>query len=134
VRTIGIWDNSNSQYGALGVWAALEAGAEVSNSYWQAVEKHWLGCQLPDGEWAYTGYGDMGRMSMTVAGITTLLVAEDQLDAKAVVTTLGHAPFPPALLHGLNWLETGNNSVTMPGNWRTYALFGLERAALASGF
>jgi hypothetical protein len=134
LRELDGWDNSNSQYGALGVWAALEAGVEVPNAYWQAVEKHWLRCQLPDGEWAYRGYGDMGRMSMTVAGITTLLVAEDQLDAKAVVTTLGHAPFPPALLHGLNWLEAGNNSVTLPPTWPSYSLFGLERAALASGF
>jgi hypothetical protein len=133
-RLFGGWDNSNSQYGALGVWAALEAGIEVPNSFWKAVDKHWLSCQLPDGEWAYTGYGDMGRMSMTVAGITTLLVAEDQLDQHAVVATLGHAPYSAALLHGLTWLEAGNNSVRLPANWDTYALFGLERAALASGF
>jgi hypothetical protein len=130
----GTWDNSNSQYGALGVWAALEAGVEVPNSFWMAVQKHWLSCQLPDGEWAYTGYGDMGRLSMTVAGITTLLVTEDQLDARLVVNQLGHPPFTPALQHGLNWLESGNNSVRLPANWRTYNLFGLERAALASGF
>jgi hypothetical protein len=129
----GGWDNSNSQYGALGVWAALEAGVEVSNSYWSAVQKHWLGCQLPDGEWGYTGYGAMGRLSMTVAGITTLLVTEDQLDARAVVSSLGHPPFTPALQRGLNWLEFGDNSVRLPQTWRTYNLFGLERAALASG-
>jgi hypothetical protein len=133
-RPVGSWDNSNSQYGALGVWAALEAGVEVPNSFWQAVQKHWLGCQLPNGEWAYTGYGDMGRLSMTVAGITTLLVTEDQLDARTVVNTLGHPPFTPALQRGLNWLEAGNNSVRLPVQWRTYNLFGLERAALASGF
>ena len=134
VQLTGAWDNSNSQYGALGVWAALDAGVEVPNSFWQAVQKHWLGCQLPDGEWAYTGYGDMGRMSMTVAGITTLLVTEDQLDARATLSTLGHPPFASALLRGLNWLEAGDNSVRLPADWRTYNLFGLERAALASGF
>jgi hypothetical protein len=131
---IGGWDNSNSQYGALGVWAGLEAGVEVSNSYWNAVQKHWLTCQLPDGQWGYTGYGSMGQLSMTVAGITTLLVTEDQLDARVVVTSLGHPPFTPALQRGLNWLEFGDNSVRLPGMWRTYNLFGLERAALASGF
>ena len=130
----GNWDNSNSQYGALGVWAALEAGVEVSNSFWTAVQKHWLGCQLPNGEWGYRGYGDVGRLSMTVAGITTLLVTEDQLDQRAVLTTLGHPPFTPALQKGLNWLESGDNSVRLPATWRTYNLFGLERAALASGF
>jgi hypothetical protein len=128
------WDNSNSQYGALGVWAALEAGVEVPNSFWLAVQKHWLDCQLPDGEWGYLGYGTMGRLSMTVAGITTLLVTEDQLDAREVVATLGHQPFNPNLQRGLNWLEAGNNSVRIPQSWRAYNLFGLERAALASGF
>jgi hypothetical protein len=133
-RFTGGWDNSNSQYGALGVWAALDAGVEVPTAYWRAVQKHWLSCQLPDGEWGYTGYGSMGRLSMTVAGITTLLVTEDQLDARAVVTTLGHEPFTPALARGLKWLEAGDNAVRLPANWRTYNLFGLERAALASGF
>ena len=128
------WDNSNSQYGALGVWAAMDAGVDIPNSFWTAVQQHWLSCQLPDGEWAYGGYGDMGRLSMTVAGITTLLVAEDQLDAKSVVNLLGHPPFTPALAHALTWLEAGDNSVTLPETWRTYNLFGLERAALASGF
>jgi len=128
------WDNSNSQYGALGVWAALEAGVEVSNTFWTAVQKHWLGCQLPNGEWGYHGYGEMGRLSMTVAGITTLLVTEDQLDQREVLAKLGHPPFTPALQKGLNWLEAGDNSVRLPAYYRTYNLFGLERAALASGF
>jgi hypothetical protein len=133
-RFSGPWDNSNSQYGALGVWAAIEAGVTVSNSYWLAVQKHWLNCQLPDGEWAYGGYGDMGRMSMTVAGITTLLVAQDQLGSASLGNALGQAPYSKVLQNGLNWLEAGNNSVHLPDYWRTYALFGLERAALASGF
>jgi hypothetical protein len=133
-RFTGPWDNSNSQYGALGVWAALEAGVSVPNAYWLAVQKHWLGCQLPDGEWAYGGYGDMGRMSMTVAGITTLLVAQDQLGSSESVNTLGQPPYSKVLQNGLNWLEAGDDSVKLPDYWRSYALFGLERAALASGF
>jgi hypothetical protein len=128
------WDNSNSQYGALGVWAAAEAGVEVPASFWNRVRKHWLQCQLRDGEWSYAGYADSGRHSMTVAGITTLFVTEDQLDARAVIATLGHEPFTPALRRGLDWLEQGDNSVDLAYGWRTYDLFGLERAALASGF
>jgi hypothetical protein len=129
------WDNSNSQYGALGVWAASEAGVEVSSSFWEQIQRHWVTCQLPDGEWGYAPFTDTGRLSMTVAGITTLFVTEDQLDVRKIVTTLGHAPFTPALTRGLNWLEAGDNSVDLPdGQWRSYNLFGLERAALASGF
>ena len=40
------WDNSNSQYGLLGVWAGAEVGIEVPDEYWLDVEKHWLACQL----------------------------------------------------------------------------------------
>lgn len=131
------WDNSNSQYGALGVWAASEAGAEVPFSYWTEVEQHWLRCQLPTGEWGYTNSGP-GQLSMTLAGITTLFVTQDQLGASAAAATassaLGRPPFTPALAKGLKWLETDNNAVELPWRWRTYNLYGLERAALASGF
>jgi len=130
------WDNSNSQYGALGVWSADEAGVSVPQSYWTEVEQHWLGCQLPSGEWAYAGPSEFGRLSMTVAGITTLFVTQDQLSGShaANVSVLGQPPFTRALARGLQWLESGDNSVTLPLHWRTYNLYGLERAALASGF
>lgn len=129
-----LWDNSNSQYGALGVWAAEEAGVEVPNAYWQSVEKHWLDCQLSTGEWGYSPGTNNGRLSMTVAGITMLFVTQDQLGAEKVPTHLGLPPFTPALARGLNWLETGDHSVTLPFDQLTYNLYGLERAALASGF
>ncbi len=128
------WDNSNSQYGALGVWAAAEAGVEVPGSFWNRVQQHWLDCQLKDGQWAYAAYTRSGRLSMTVAGLTTLFVASDQLEARAVVATVGHPPFTPAIRRSIDWLEAGNNSIDLPESWRTYNLFGLERAALASGF
>ncbi len=131
----GLWDNSNSQYGALGVWAASETGLEVPHAFWAAVQRHWLQSQLPDGQWGY-GPGDTSpRLSMTVAGITTLFVTQDQLNSSN--TGLEHPPFIPALDHGLQWLETADNSVDLsgvPGQYQTYNLYGLERAALASGF
>jgi hypothetical protein len=137
------WDNSNSQYGALGVWSAAETqiGIEVPSTFWPAVHQHWVECQFPDGQWGYnlfseagaTGRGG-GRLSMTVAGITTLFVAEDNMDIRTVATTLGRPPFSAPLQKGLNWLETGDHSVDLPDQWETYNLYGLERAALASGF
>ena len=138
-RLAGNWDNSNSQYGAYGVWAAADAGVEVSLAYWAAVRQHWTDSQLVDGEWPYLGGGPGsaygGRTSMTVAGITSLLVAEDQTDVRDVVAAVGHPPFTPALARGLDWIEAGDRSVALPaGSYRTYGLYGVERAALASGF
>ncbi len=123
------WDNSNSQYGALGVWAASEAGYDVPGGYWIKVRQHWLDCQLSSGQWAYSNGDSVPRLSMTVAGITTLFIAQDQLLNAAAVKAV-----PEALARGLNWLETGDNSVTLTGLSVPYNLYGLERAALASGF
>jgi ribosomal protein S27E len=135
------WDNSNSQYGALGVWSASETqiGIEVPSTFWPEVHQHWVECQLTDGEWGYNqmfeGARGGGRLSMTVAGITTLFVAEDNMDIRTVATTLGRPPFSAPLQKGLDWLETGDHSVDLPAaQWETYNLYGLERAALASGF
>ena len=43
------WDNSNSQYGLLGVWAGAEVGMEVPDEYWQSVEQHWVSTQFKTG-------------------------------------------------------------------------------------
>jgi hypothetical protein len=126
------WDNSNSQYGLLGVWSAAEIGAEVNSTYWAAVENHWTRCQLEDGAWDYSGRGGgNGRISMSVAGVASLFVTHDYLDAPRIGGQVGREPFSRALAKGLAYLETGDNAVNLDGG---YTLYGLERAGLASGF
>lgn len=130
----GSWDNSNSQYGLLGVWSAAEAGVEVPRPYWAAVQNHWMEEQCTTGEWGYhTGGSRNGRPSMTVAGLASLFVTHDYLDAATYGSAVGRAPFTPALARGLAWIETGDN---LPANFRHdgYSLYGLERVGLASGF
>jgi hypothetical protein len=129
----GPWDNSNSQYGLLGVWSGAEVGSEVNNAYWMAVEQHWTKSQLEDGSWGYAGYGEggTGRLSMAVAGIASLFVTHDYLDAPKFGTTVGRAPFSPALRKGLAWLETDDRPVSPQDG---YSLYGIERVGLASGF
>ncbi|HEY7118380.1 MAG TPA: DUF4159 domain-containing protein [Tepidisphaeraceae bacterium] len=129
----GGWDNSNSQYGLLGVWSAAEIGAEVNTSYWQAVENHWTRCQNANGTWDYAGFGRNGdgRISMTVAGIASLFVTHDYLDAPKIGSQVGREPFSKALQRGLDYLEFNDNSVNLSGG---YTLYGLERVGLASGF
>src|SRR5581483_7172166 len=70
------WDNSNSQYGLIGVWNCAEAGLSVPNRYWQGVEAHWTGCQTPGGTWDYRGNAGT-NWAMTMAGITALSVCRD---------------------------------------------------------
>jgi hypothetical protein len=127
------WDNSNSQYGLLGVWAGAEAGVEVPSSYWNAVEQHGVGCQNPDGQWNNAA-GPGGFISMTAAGLASLFVTHDWLDAPKYARVVGREPFSPSLQRGLNWLEQGDNAVTISGGHTGYTLYGIERVGLASGF
>ena len=135
-RRLNRWDNSNSQYGLLGVWSAAEAGFAVPAAYWKEVEDHWTTNQLPNGEWAYRrpDAGD-ARLSMTVAGIASLFVTHDWLVAPKFGNDVGRDPFSPPLLKGLNWLENANDAVDVSSTREVnYTYYGIERAGLASGF
>ena len=129
------WDNSNSQYGLLGVWAATDAGRTVPSSFWDDVENHWVSCQCTDGSWGYVGSSATGSLSMTCAAITSLSVVADQ---QVLTSGRGGRDARPraaaAVRSGLRWLDTGDHSVQIGGLFAGYTLYGLERAALASGF
>ena len=131
------WDNSNSQYGLLGVWAGAEVGMEVPDQYWKDVQDHWVKWQLRTGEWSYRAHETKGYLAMTSAGVASLLVTHDYLDIPQVHGTVGRPPYSPSLEAGLAWLEAGDNSVTVPGpdtHYAGYDLFGIERVGLASGY
>jgi hypothetical protein len=68
---------------------------------------------------------------MTVAGVASMFVTHDYLDAPRIGGQVGREPFSMALAKGLNYLETGDNAVNLDGG---YTLYGLERVGLASGF
>jgi phage FluMu protein Com len=132
------WDNSNSQYGLLGVWSGAEVGIQVPSEFWRDVRAHWTKYQLADGEWCYRADQTDPSRSMTLAGIASLFVAQDYLDGQEFGDKVGRAPFSPALAKALKWLESGDNSViALPqfaDFYTYYALYGLERTGLASGF
>jgi hypothetical protein len=126
------YDNSNSQYGLLGVWAGAQSGLGVPDAYWRLVAKHWTSEVSPEGQWSYQG-SDAPRLTMTLAGITSLLVTHEYLDLPAEAAGHGRpAASVPALGLGLGWLEQGDNCGirTLDG----YGLYALERVGLASGF
>jgi hypothetical protein len=133
-----IWDNSNSQYGLMGVWAGAEVGIEVPDAYWAAAQQHWLATQLPNAQWPYRKDQPVGRLAMTAAGIASLLVTHDYLEAPSVAK-VGRQPSPAtdALAKALAWLEKGANSVDVGGPrtvYLGYTLHALSRVGLASGY
>jgi hypothetical protein len=127
------WDNSNSQYGMLGVWAASQTGMYASSEYWKSVAQHWLSVQNEDGGWGYKT-GSESTTTMTCAGITSLCVSGEQ---RVLIASKGADDADPhltlALQKAADWLGDGDRILNR-GEFPGYALYGMERAALASGF
>lgn len=134
------FDNSNSQYGLLGVWSGAETGIEVPGAYWAAVQRHWEFTQRSGGQWDYGHGGEGPTTSMTCAGIASLFITHDYLDGARFGDQVARDPFSTALRKGLIWLEADDNSVELlpldPSPYRDwgYNLYGVERVGLASGF
>lgn len=129
--TGGYWDNSNTQFGMLGVWMAADAGLSVPESYWSLLGGHFLRTQNEDGGWSYKGEsGSTG--SMTAAGVASLFVVVDQLYADRPKEA---GPYLTALQRGLAWLGREYGPVNPHGEerWHYYYLYGVERAGRASG-
>lgn len=127
-------DNSNSQFGVLGVWMASAAGVRNPNleGYWRRVESYWLKAQTEDGGWTYRPDRDPSG-SMTAGGLATLFIVIDQAFNSPRATR--SPQLDTAVARGLQWFEqrfTPDN----PGGearWKHYYLYGVERAGRASG-
>lgn len=132
-RDQNVWDNSNSQYGALGVWAASEVGLRAPASFWTDVEQHWTSTQVTSGGWGYTYNAQVASLSMTAAGTNMLFVARDQL-APIPTSTAPFTPLSKPIQRALEWLDEGDNVMTLSNNRRGYTIYSLERAGLASGY
>ena len=137
-------DNSNSQYGVLGVWAAAQADEEVPRGYWYAILKHWMDAANSDGGWAYRADRSASTATMTTAGLATLFVCYDNLLAEGFVKC-DQGPKTQAVLRpltrGLAWLDDyyqktqgGVSAGAGHGGRGFYLLYGIERVGLASGY
>lgn len=132
------WDNSNSQYGLLGVWCGAQAGFEIPERYWQDVEGHWLHCELRTGEWGYNRTRMAGSLAMTCAGVASLMMTQDQIaSAGSRAGSVGRDTFGAPLEAGLTWLEQGDHAISAGGeasHYVGYDLFAIQRVGIASGF
>ena len=139
------FDNSCSQYGVLGVWAAArDGGLEIPVKYWERVMEHWLKVQGPTGGWGYTSatgkdkktgkVTDASRPTMTTAGLATLYVCLDNLYASRYIACRGNkeADIAP-IAKGMAWLEKRFAAAVKGGGHWCYFLYCMERVGLASG-
>ncbi|MBA4191879.1 MAG: hypothetical protein C0467_28195 [Planctomycetaceae bacterium] len=96
-------DNSNTQFGILGVWVARRHGVRADAAL-ERIEKRFLATQTNTGGWPYSGHGQ-GSPSMTCAGLLGLATAvglreERRMKAEAPrkpdPAPKANSPAPPA--------------------------------------
>ena len=126
------WDNSNSQYGILGMWAVADYGISVPMLYWKLTAGHWRKTQRVNGSWWYdranNGDGntpDVQESVFTPAGVASLLIADEFLGRRNTNRQFKDS----AVERGLAWMNT-NFQAAMKNQ---YAMYGYERVGLASG-
>ncbi len=127
-------DQSNTQYGLLGVWAGQRWLQEVPAEYWRLSLKFWLSCQKADGGW---GYSPKARpdsyMAMTLAGLASVYVCNDNIDVQKFVTCGGNTD-DPRISKALGWVDEHWAEALGLNKWFYYTLYGVERVALATGY
>jgi hypothetical protein len=131
-------DNSNSQFALLALHEAERAGVKVDARVWRLAKAYWEDCQNPDGSWGYRK-GMPGTGSMTCAGITSLVIANDmvhQSNAQVVGNRIQccqemAADSDDRVVRALQWLGNNFSVSRNPGGsaqaWLLYYLYGLER-------
>ena len=127
------FDHSCSHYGVLGLWEAQKRGVGVPREFWIAVQDHWIKAQKKGGGWSYTDRPDEAPYgSMTAAGVTVLLIAQQQLYRDSLTPD---ARIQRAIAEGIGWLDerfSGHRNPLRDGQ-TGYYLYAIERVALASG-
>ncbi|MFI5381698.1 MAG: DUF4159 domain-containing protein, partial [Tepidisphaerales bacterium] len=126
-----IWaDHSVSQYGVLGMWALTQVGAEVTDEYWKFTENAWRTEQHGSGGWSYLAEGP-DTVAMTAAGLATLFIAQEQAHQFEGLECKGNV-VDPHIEAALKWMH--QNFANFEQHRPFYALYGVERVGVASGY
>jgi hypothetical protein len=130
-------DNSNSQFALLALYEAERVGISASDRTWRLAKKYWEDGQNADGSWGYTKHDRNGTGSMTCAGITSLVIAADTVQASDARAMGDHVqcclPRDPhdadRVERAINWLGQNYSVAHNPGSHVNllYYLYGLER-------
>jgi len=130
------WDNSCTQYGVLGIWAAARAGFDPGEKFWTTLSRHFRTCQAADGGWSYIGPQGGSTPNMATAGLASLFLVFDMHHGKTpyskanprTFTTGDAAEVLKSIDRGMNWLGKAQGSKE-----DGYYLYGIERTGVASG-
>ncbi|MBM4079030.1 MAG: DUF4159 domain-containing protein [Planctomycetes bacterium] len=127
------YDNSNTQFGVLGLHAAARAGVAIPKEVWEKIEDHFRSTQNRDGGWGYHGgrQADASYGSMTCAGLGSLFICDGRLHYETDVC--GKYIEDKAIAAGLNWLGKFFTVTENPGkktSWHYYYLYGIERVGV----
>jgi hypothetical protein len=138
----GPWDNSNTQFALLGLYAAADIGFDVPPQVWAKARQRLLAIQDRDGGFSYRGEpGSYG--SMTAAGVADLIILGSNVAAPqekgfrdGAAPNCGKYVGSKPLIDGLNWLGRNFAADSNPrrGNqWVYYWLYAVERCGILSG-
>jgi hypothetical protein len=130
-------DHSNSQFGIMGLRAAVNAGVKITTPVWEREVNHWKTAQLKDGGWGYHAcYKDQtatGRSTstMTAAGVMCLAMSlASSPKEKAPEDLAKDANIARGLLAmRSHWDRSMGRSA--PINF--YLLYSVERACMVTG-
>ncbi|GEM_PF-6369490 len=117
-------DLSNTQYGALGLWAATQLGLEVPPPAWERLAGRVMNYQTSEGGFGY-GPGGGATGSMSAAGVTVLSLCLPHLSGGLA------REVEVAQRSGLGWLDRNFSPTTNLGHqnnaWFHYYMYGIER-------
>lgn len=134
VATSSDWDNSCSQYGVLGIWAAARAGMDSGDGFWRDMAAHFLKCQDKDGGWGYTTGGS--SHNMTTAGLASMFLVFDMVYGKTCYSRENPQSFTSgdaakclqSIASGMDWFQKRGVNCD-----DSYFLYGIERVGVAGG-
>lgn len=149
-------DTSISQYAVLGLWECENSGIDVPPSVWDRAAQWYLSVQAPGGSWNYhRDQGEPETVSMTAAGVGSLLICRRQLEAYArfrkgvnpyltpvddsgprtdYAPATTAAQIDAAVARGMNWISANFNTANTQSFGKSvfYGLYGIERIGALS--
>lgn len=126
----GAEDLSNTQYAALGYFAAASKGIEINTRTWAKLIAYAMNTSDGEGGFGYR-QGSAASGSMSSAGLTVLVIALRELGDGRGLPTAKRRAARRAVDEGLEWFAKDFPRETNPGSghqrWHPYCLYGIER-------